>query len=974
MRRIVSLMFLAVVTSLAVGVRGDEIQLAREWPFMPLKAVDVPDVDSAPWVANAIDAFVLSKLQAKGLSPAPQASREMLIRRLYLGVMGLPPTPDEIDRFVNDDDPRAYEKLVDQLLDDPRYGERWARFWLDLARYADTAGYEGDPDLPHAWRYRDYVIDSLNRDKPYDQFIREQIAGDELENIMGAGDLPNPQAENIVALTFLRLAPFTEPRGDETRHEMLSEMTSTVGSVFLGLTLGCAKCHDHKYDQIPTEDFYRMKAFFATVQIPRPEPGDSFQIGGPLAAKFYRKGERDWAAKSREKFIKSAADAKKELGKLEKQVLQRLGSPEAGMGMQLVSSKTGNDYLFETRAVNDGQLHYSEITASNGQWRITTDGQMEAPLESLSGQNRGRWFADLAEAKHVSLGQHTKGSGQPEGNNHRGKFAEVLIYANPLTAEQRETLAAYIHDKYSSSETEESVRPNSPPQAGLQFWLDASDVDADPATPNPPANSPIEEWVDKIGKIRLTQQDVKLQPRLEKLGLAGAIEFDDDFLAGDVGTADFLKNKSGSMILVYSAVHGHEGYGFEVGGNGEFLTTVIYPNARKQKSFAEILKQNPELLTKAEQDRYEKLSSRERFVKQHLKRLEPVAMSLRHSYGPPYEPGVPTSRVMIRGEYDNPGKAVEPGFLSCITGNQEAASIRLDPFKRWPTRSRRLALANWIASAENPLTARVMVNRLWHWHFGQGIVTTPSDFGQLSGGASHPELLDWLALKFVEQKWSLKSIHRLILNSNTYRQTSLREDAESQKMDPDNRWLWRFNRRRLDAETIRDSVLFVSGRLNPEQFGLPIFPPLPGDLADRVKYTESKWDTQHGPEGRKRSIYIYQQRTLTMPLMQTFDALVCDESRPRRRSSVTPLQSLAMYNGEFVNEEASHFAARVRKAVGDQESRQLEMAFRLALGRAPTSAETTTMIKLRSAYETPEEWLIGLCRVLYNTNEFIYVD
>ena len=699
------------------------IAVEREWPFYQPSPVEVPKVQRDDWARNDIDRFVLRKLENQQLCPAPEASKQTLVRRLYFDLIGLPPSPREVEEFVQDTRREAYEELVNRLLNDKRYGERWARHWLDLARYADTAGYEGDPDLPHAWRYRDYVIDAFNDDKPYDLFIKEQIAGDEFEDIMGAGELPDVPPERIVAMTFLRLAPFTEPRGDETRHELLSEMTSTVGSVFLGLTVGCAKCHDHKHDQIPTADFYRMKAFFSTVQIPRPERGDIYQIGGPIDAEFYRDGEKEWATSLRKKLREQAASADHELAGLRNTIATRLGEP-----------------------------------------------------------------------------------------------------------------------------TKEGDR-----------------IDA-------------------------------------------------------------------------------------------------------------LIRGNDSRVTLAERRRYEFLSTRERYVKQHLKRLEPVSMSLRHSYGPPYEPGVPTSRIMIRGEYDNPGEVVKPGFLSVITGNQDPTPIRLDPFKRWPTRSRRMALANWIASAENPMTARVMVNRLWYWHFGQGIVRTPSDFGHLSGGPSHQGLLDWLALKFVEEKWSIKTMHRLIVNSATYRQSSAHDDAKANQVDPDNRLLWRFNRRRLEAEALRDSVLAVSGRLNPDQFGLPIFPPLPGDVAEAVKYSQSKWDTQYGPEGRKRSIYVYQQRTLTMPFMQSFDALVCEESRPRRRSSVTPLQALAMYNGQFVTEEAKHFAARVKQLTGKAARQQVHCAFRLALARSPSTSEVDRLEDLLKQALDADQGLVGICRVLYNTNEFAYID
>ena len=272
------------------------------------------------------------------------------------------------------------------------------------------------------------------------------------------------------------------------------------------------------------------------------------------------------------------------------------------------------------------------------------------------------------------------------------------------------------------------------------------------------------------------------------------MKFAKSFLVGDAAAAPFLQDAHGSIVVVYSATSQGEGYGFEVGGDGSFLSTVIYPDAARVD--VRDLIGNRELVTDEERRRYEYLNTRDRFVKQHLKRLRPMAMTLRHSYGPPYEPGVPTSRVMIRGDYDNPGEVVQAGFLSCITGHQDPAPIRLDPFKRWPTRSRRMALAEWIASPENPLTARVMVNRLWHWHFGRGIVATPSDFGQLSGGPSHPELLDWLANQFVEHKWSIKAMHRMMVTSRTYRQSSQATDPQvAAEIDPDNRLLSHFRPR-----------------------------------------------------------------------------------------------------------------------------------------------------------------------------------
>ncbi|MBP85950.1 MAG: hypothetical protein CMJ64_04405 [Planctomycetaceae bacterium] len=939
-----------------------------QWPFYSLAEVNPGEVKQSKWVRNSIDAFILKQLEDAELSPASEATRRQLVRRLYFDLIGLPPTPEEVEAFVADDSEGAYERLVDDLLKDPRYGEHWARLWLDLARYADTAGYEGDPDLPHAWRYRDYVIDAFNNDKPYDLFVKEQIAGDEFANIMGAGDLPGVPPENVVALTFLRLAPFTEPRGDETRHELLSEITSTVSSVFLGLTVGCAKCHDHKYDNIPTKDFYRLKAFFSTVSLQRPEPGDGFQIGGSLPAGFYRPSEEEWAKRRKAKVEQQMADASRELSELKKQLEERLGTG-AGFGLQAMGGPLGNNYVFEQSKVNDGKLHVSTITCDGEEWEFYNDGNGPGSTGRLSGRNQGQWFGDLTAPKHVSLGQYSAGTGTAKEAHHVGHFAEVLIYDHVLEDVERKAVGEYVDSRYSGAKPSTQL-----PREGLEFWLDAADLDADMETSNPEIGQRVSSWRDRVSGSMIAQDDESLQPVMDSIGeaKAPAVRFNSDFLVGPVGEAGFLDDQQGTIVVVYTATHSHEGYGFEVGGDGVFLSTLINPEAAaKSKLDDAIADTSNELISNEERERYRRLSTRDPFLKQQLKRLQPLAMSLRHSYGPPYEPGVPTSRVMIRGEYDNPGEVVEAGFLSCITGHQDPAPIRLDPFKRWPTRSRRMALAEWIASADNPVASRVMVNRLWHWHFGRGIVRTPSDLGALSSGPSHPELLDWLAWQFVKEKWSIKAVHRLIVTSATFRQTSSHTNKHAEQIDPENTLLWRFRRRRLEAEAIRDSVLAASGRLNPEQFGLPIFPPLPDGIEERVKYSNSKWDTQYGPEGRKRSIYIYQQRTMTMPHMQVFDALVCDESRPRRQHSVTPLQALAMYNGAFVNEETRHFAERVRRDAGTDVSRQIGRAFQIALGRQPTEEELTQFIELANDTETG---LVGVCRVLLNSNEFIYID
>ena len=705
----------------------------KYWAFVKPGSHQPPAVKDTAWIHNEIDSFVLRELEKKALSPASQAPRKTLIRRLFFDLLGIPPDPEEVNFFVNDSSSSAYEELVDRLLADPRYGEHWGRYWLDLARYADTNGYEGDPEYFHTWRYRDYVIDAFNDDKPYDLFIKEQLAGDEFFEMMNAGALPPPEPEKVIALSLLRLAPFTEPRGEEDRHILLSEMTSTVGSIFLGLTVGCAQCHDHKYDLLPMRDFYRLKAFFATVQIDPPRPGDIQQLGGPQPASFFKPTQK-----------------------------LRLDRERLSFEEQLKVTQTA----FE-------------------------------------------------------------------------KFCEPLLK-----------------------------------------------------------------------KLKTNSLDTSKLKRLTIKNLKKAIK-----------------------------------------------------NDQKNQKF-----------TFKEHEQFWNFTHRVLKLKNNVERRKPLAFSLRNADGPPYGPNVTTTYVLERGQWNRRGDSVEPGFPSAITGHSKPAKIVLDPFRRYPTRGRRLALARWIASPDNPLTARVIVNRLWQQHFSRGIVQTPSDFGRNGSPPSHPELLDWLANQLVAKNWSLKAIHRLILTSNSYRQSSSHKNSQANNLDPQNKLLWRFHRNRLKGESIRDSILTVSQRLSSDRGGPPVFPPLPKGLDERQKVQGTNtWETTHGTEGRKRSIYTFQRRSLSMPLLETFDAPVLNTSCSRRETSVSALQALTMYNGEFVNTEAQYFANRVRRESSSDLESQIKRAFQIALGRNPKTAEIKKSLDLFQN-NRPTDNLLSLCRVLLNSNEFIYID
>ena len=724
------------------------------WAFQPPRPSEPPKVADESWVRNDIDRFVLCALESTGLRPAPEASRQVLIRRLYFDLLGLPPEPAAVKAFVEDTSPTAYEDLVESLLKNPHYGERWGKHWLDLARYADTNGYEMDDEFPHAWRYRDYVIDAFNNDKPYFDFVREQIAGDELVKVTTILGAPSPKPEQAIAMTFLRLAPFNRtPISEESRDVLLSEMTSTVGSVFLGLTLGCAKCHDHKYDMVPTKDFYRMKAFFSTVQIDK----------DGLAAEFYRPGEKEWVEEAK-------ARHEKELEALKEEVKQ-----------------------------------------------------FQAPLlEKLAAS----WAKKEAE---------------------KAKEGETAAESEPK---------------------KEPKKPNG---------------------------------------------------------------FD---------LANALSNESNNMVDL-GAVE--------------------------------------QIFTAEERAKYVDYQDRLAVLKRRVNRLKPFAMGVSNAPGPPNGPSVPATFVLLRGEWNHPGERVEPGFLSAITGDSEPADVQIDRYKLFATRGFRITLADWIASEQNPLTARVMVNRIWQGHFGRGIVASASDFGKNGSQPTHPELLDWLALRFVKEGTSIKAMHRLMLTSAAYRQASSIENEAALKSDPENQLLWRFDRRRLEGEEVRDSLLAISGRLNGAIGGVPVYPTLPKGVEPlKIKgflgSDTAIWEGSDSEESRKRSVYIFHRRSQYLPLLETFDAPVLNASCDRRRNSVTALQALSMYNGAFANQQAQAFAVRVRDEVGIDPREQARRAFEIAYARAPKPIEVEEALELMRSSGAPDEGLTALCRVILNSSEFLYVD
>lgn len=711
----------AVVLALRCAAWGAPPDASHaSWPFTRLSPPDIPAVQNPEWVRTPIDAFVLSKLEAQGIKPAPQVSPRVWLRRLYFDLVGLPPGPADVARFLNDVEPDRDRREIERLLHDSRYGERWGRHWLDLVRYADTGGGGLDFPLPHMWRYRDYVIRAFNQDRPYDRFIREQIAGDAYE---AYGD------EGRIGAGFLRLGVFLEGTREEMRRELLNDIVGTTGSVFLGLTMGCARCHDHKFDPIPARDYYRLEAFFAVVTV-RPEPVPFTQ--------YERPAELERQAKAWDEMLKCR----------------------------------------------------------------------QSERDAIISRFRERLIPVLTET--LTGPQDLKDIAVPIGND-------------DLAAEM---------------------------ERGLLF-----------------SKAEIEQF------RRLNRQT-----------------------NGSDNLPDLYKP------VAYTATE-------LVGASNE-----------------------PE----------------------------------------PNYPVPPTTFVLEGGDPKQKSEAVEPGYLSVAAGSSSPVDLEGVQF------SRRKFLAEWLSSPDNPLTARVMVNRIWHYHFGEGLVATPSDFGTNGAGTVHQDLIDWLATQFIESGWSVKELHRLILQSNVYRQSLTNpHSGEYSRLDPRNTLLWQRKPIRLESETIRDSILAVSGKLNPATGGPGFFPELDEALLQRA----STWWIPSAPEDRnRRSVYMFQKRAVVHPMLTVFDGTNVNEScSVRGVTTVTP-QVFVLFNSQFVHENSQALAERVTKDCATPPGNEgssaavdgvalVARAYELALQRPPTPWELSKSVEFLQQRSLPE-----LCLVLFNLNEFVYLE
>jgi len=862
------------------------------WSLQPVSERPPPE---RPGLANPIDRFLRHRLAAEGLQHAPAANRLTLIRRLYFDLTGLPPTPEEVSGFIHDPDRHAYEKLVDRLLDSQHFGERWARHWMDIAHYADTHGFERDKRRDNAWRYRDYLIRALNADRPYNRFLLEQIAGDVIAP---------EETSAVIATGFLAAGPWDFVGQVETKSPVLrrsaraldlDDMVTQVLTATMGLTVNCARCHDHKLDPISQREYYQLVSVFAGLQ-------RGNRIISQSSTELYE---------TKKKALTESIDrVSLEIGQLQGKFLDLaditgggngFGSGRKGIGIDARTGKVQERLFGDLGNVKPGQFAASSYPFVDG---VFVPAGMTTTVSSTG----------------------LKVNGLPENS---GKAWDMI--RNGPVASQFSTRLGDI-DYATDGHSLLGLHAN----AGITFDL-----------------SIIRRALPRFKPLRFSAT-VGYGGRTIAPSAEFRVFLDGDLKSqGRLGRQDTLAVRfdipAGSRFLTFVSTDGGNGYGHDQISLGDPRIEPAVPAERTVESDRLLTSLN------AEQHGYQK----------ELAALgEPPEF-----YGVlPSQP--PPVHVFARGDPELPQAEVSPGALgfgsqSPVFGDAGTSDAE-----------RRLALARWIVAAENPLTRRVIVNRLWHWHFGQGIVSTPGDFGFGGGRPSHPELLDWLAAELLREDWSLKHIHRLIVTSQTYRMQSHWNQSDSkpelsapaarnpESVDSDNRLLWRMNPRRLEAEAIRDAVLAVSGTLNRTMFG-PGYRDFVYQEAYAPIYT---YRTADSPELWRRSVYRFLVRTTPQHFMTALDCPDPASLTPKRNVTTTAIQSLTLYNNDFMLRQARAFADRAETAETSRD-RQISLIFQSAFGRLPESEELLSARRLVKQYG-----LVTLCRAVFNASEFVFID
>jgi mono/diheme cytochrome c family protein len=805
------------------GVGAKLVDRTDHWSFKPVKRGDPPVTKDDAWPLGAIDRFVLARLEREGLAPAPPVEPAGWLRRVTLDLTGLPPTLEELAAFSQDAGPEGRARVVDRLLASPRYGERQAQHWLDVVRYADTHGFEVNTERPNAWPYRDWVIEAMNADLPYDRFVRDQILGGE-----PTAALPNGDAATGFLITASVLLPgqigADEPSKRLARQDALDDIVVNIGQTFLGLSLGCARCHDHKFDPISHREYFAMQAFVAGVEYL----------------------DRDRNSPVAEKARAETARLRGEIERVETRLARVVPKAKSGATRLAVNEKRNVERFdpVRTRAIRFTILATNNLEPCIDEIEAFGEGERNLALAAAGAKvvsSGDSVFAGKHELRLVNDG--TYGNSSSWMSNEEGKgwlkveFADEAMIDRVIWGRDRE---GKLDDRLATEYRLEVL------EADGNWRLVADSTDRAPYDgPAPPKNSPSGLTPEEEAEVARLKKEKRELERSVSRSLVGQTAF-----AGQFRTPDAI-------------------------------------------------------------------------------------------------------RLLTRGDPEQPKELVPP-MVPAVLGD---VVLAVDA----PEKDRRVALADWIVRPENPLTARVIVNRVWQTHFGTGLVDTPSDFGRTGTAPSHPELLDWLASEFVAHGWSLKQLHRWIVLSNTYGQ-STRIDPVAHARDADVRWLWRYPTRRLDAETIRDAMLAASGELRFDTGG-------PGfDLFDKRGGLSGFTPVESFPaENLRRMIYAHKVRRERDAIFGAFDCPDGGQSAATRRESTTPLQALGLFNSRFTRERTVALAERVRGVAGEDAGKQVDTLFGLVLGRAPTEEEHDEVLAVIRAHGVET-----VARVFFNGNEFLF--
>lgn len=838
----------------------------RHWTYRKVDPPRIPGNGANAALQHPIDAFLQAKRAEAEISPNPAADRRTLVRRATYDLTGLPPTPDEVAAFVDDPRPDAYEQLIERLLASPHYGEKWARHWMDIARYAETDGYERDGNKLNMWRYRDYLIRAFNQDKPYDRFIQEQLAGDEL---------PDGDADSLIATGFLRLQIWDDEPVDrvQARADYIADIVDTTSEAFLATTLRCSRCHDHKKDPIEQRDYYAFYAFFNNITEPR--------RGNP---RFIAKDVADVPPDS-------------ETAKRQSDWEQRIDE------LRGIIDRTFTDF-------RKARADIPDATPLNAGPRT--------PLAPTSEREAQRWRYTFDDPGAGWESQQFDDRGWPKA---LGGFALNTDPGHVRTSWPRANNDLWIRRTFRLTEI--------PHALVLRFRGD-------------------DETQVHVNGILVHSRPHAVHPYIDVQLNAEALS------ALVIGS---------NSIAVHCRDTGDGDQHLDVGLSSGIVDLAVAERAALQT-------EGDALLGEARMQAWREAHlEHERLIAAPPLRPYPASViAERGSRGP-------EEFVHLRGNANVAGDSVAPGFPKVLGGGDA----------QWPSPSdgakstgRRLALANWLANPENPLTARVMANRIWQHHFGRGLIPSSSDFGQLGEPVSHPELLDHLATQFVAADWSIKQLHRYIMSSAAYRMSSAPQENALFK-DPTNRLLWRFSMRRLTAEETRDSILAVNGSLNPQLYGPNIYTALPAEVLATASRPDAAWGRSSPEQQDRRSVYVYVKRSLREPLLFAFDQAETDTPCPVRFTTNVPTQTLIALNSDFTQMEARVFAERLRRDAGPLLRDQVCLALSLACGRPPTDAEVAENLAFIKSMQknhalSLDDARVMFCVVCFNLNEFMYLD